>query len=228
VKREEREFLKAPDEFVLWTTRISDWARANRQVVIGVGVVCALAAVAAGGLRWQQARRTDAASEAFRVARGRFAAGEIAAAVSDFDALARDYPGTSFGRLAALYRGHARLRQGDFSGAAAAYQEYLASPLRADYLEQLALLNLAQAEEQGGDPTRARTTLEKAAGIPGPYRVPALLGTARIAQAAGHPDIASAAYRRILESDPNPDVRAIAERNLSAASAPPETARPTP
>ena len=48
MKREERRFLKDPDEFVVWTTRLGTWAQTHRTTLIAFGAVVALAVNAAG------------------------------------------------------------------------------------------------------------------------------------------------------------------------------------
>jgi predicted negative regulator of RcsB-dependent stress response len=219
VKRDERRSLKAPDEFLLWTTRASDWARKNQRLLIGAGALGALLVLVVGVLSWQAARRAGTANEAFRTARIKFVSGQFAGAQADFEIVARDYPSTAFGSLAVLYRGHSLLRQADAAAAVGAYREYLANPLAADYLRQLALTNLALAQEQTGDTQAARTTLGEAVEISGPYRVAGLLAYARLAEAAGDSASAATAYRKVLEDDPDPEVRTTVQRHL-----PPEAA----
>ena len=61
--RDERRFLKDPDEFVVWTARIGTWAQRNQRALTAAGGVLLLAVVVAGILGWRSARQTEAASE---------------------------------------------------------------------------------------------------------------------------------------------------------------------
>jgi predicted negative regulator of RcsB-dependent stress response len=216
VKREERRFLKDPDEFVVWTTRLGTWAQTHRTTLIAAGAVVALAIGAAGLLGWRSARQTEAASEAFGAARAKFVARDYGPAALDFEAVAREYPSTSFGRLAVLYRGHCLLRSGDAAGAATAYQDFLARVDGDPYLRQLALTNLSHAQEQSGAAEDARASASKAGDLQGPYRVEALLIYARLSEAAGDAPAAQGAYRKILDDNPDAETKSFVQRRLPA------------
>jgi predicted negative regulator of RcsB-dependent stress response len=220
VKREERRFLKDPDEFVVWTGRAGSWAQRHQRELMVAGGVLVLGVMVAGLLGWRAARQAEAASEAFRVARTKFAANEYAPAGLEFEALARDFPGTSFGRLAILYRGHSLLKQGDATGAAAAYQEFLTRFDKDVYVRQLALTNLANAQEQLGDVSAARATLQQAGALDGPFRIEALLGYARLSQATGDTAAAEDAYRKVLAENPDAETRLFVQRRLPTEAKP--------
>lgn len=224
MKREERRFLKDPDEFVVWTTRLAIWAQANRTALVAAGVALLVAIGTAGLLGWRSARQVEAASEAFRVAHAKFADRDYGSAAVEFEAVARDYPSTSFGRLAVLYRGHALLRSGDAAGAATAYQDFLARADGDPYLRQLALTNLSHAQEQSGAAEDARASASKAADLEGPYRVEALLIYARLSEAAGDAPAAQGAYRKILDDNPDAETKTFVQRRLAAQ---PEAGAPT-
>jgi tetratricopeptide (TPR) repeat protein len=214
VRPEERKFLKEPDEFVVWTARATTWIGQNRGLMTAVGGGMAAVAMVAAVLGWQASSRTEAASNAFRLARTQFAAGEYAQASASFETLAREFPGTAFGRLAILYRGHSLLRQNESKGAADAYQEFLAHSLDANYVRQLALANLGQAQELLGEAAEARASLARASDIPGPYRIEALLAYARLSEGAGDAAAALAAYRKVLAENPDAETRTFVERRL--------------
>jgi predicted negative regulator of RcsB-dependent stress response len=220
VKRDERRFLKDPDEFVVWTVRAGGWAQRHQRALTAVGGALLLVVVTAGLLAWRTARQTEAASEAFRSARTKFAANQYEPAALEFEGVARDFPGTPFGRLAVLYRGHSLLRQNDAAGAAAAYQEFLARFSEDQYVRQLALTNLGLAQEQLGDASAARGTLAQATEMDGPYRIDALLAYARLSQAAGDSAAAEQAYRKVLEENPDAETRRFVQGMLPAAAQP--------
>jgi tetratricopeptide (TPR) repeat protein len=215
-ERLDRKALKGPDEFVVWTTRAATWAQQHRNLVLTAGGVAAAGFLVAGLFAWQASRRADAAAEAFHHASVRFTAGQYGDAATQFDTLARDYPGTPFGRLALLYRGHSLARQNQPADAAVAYQEFLANAPDADYLRQLALTGLARSREQTGDAAGARESFERAAELEGPYRVDALLSLARLAEASGDGAAAEAAYRKALDADLDPETRAFVTKKVPA------------
>jgi len=221
VKRDERRFLKDPDEFVIWTTRLGTWAQTHRTTLIAAGSVVVVLALGAGLMGWRSARQNEAASEAFRVARAKFAASDFGPAALDFEAVARDYPSTSFGRLAVLYRGHCLLQTGDAGAAAAAYQDFLARSSVDPYLRQLALTNLSHAQEQLSLASEARTSAQQASDMDGPYRVEALLAYARLSEAAGDAAAAQGAYRKILAEDPDAETKQFVQRRLPSEAAAP-------
>jgi predicted negative regulator of RcsB-dependent stress response len=218
VKRDERRFLKDPDEFVVWTARLGTWAQAHRAALLAAGAAVLALALGAGLMSWRAARQNEAASEAFRVARTKFAAGDFGPAALEFEAVVRDYPSTSFGRLAVLYRGHCLLQSGDAGAAAAAYQEFLARSSAEPYLRQLALTNLSHAQEQLSLAGEARTSAQQASDIEGPYRVEALLTYARLSEAAGDTTAAEQAYRKILAEEPDPETKQFVQRRLPAGA----------
>src|SRR5581483_7024743 len=180
-----RKDLRKPDEFETLTGQVVDWATANRPLVIGataVVVVILLGMLAIG--RWR-ASRDEAAGVAFRSAHELFDAGKFPEAANAFADVAQNYARAPFGRLAALYRGHALARQGDAAGAATAYGEYLAGSVASEYLRQEALTGLARAKESTGDAAGALEAYTQAGELAGPYRTDALLAAARLHDAAG-------------------------------------------
>ena len=67
------------------------------------------------------------------------------------DKVLAEYPGTSQAALAALAKGDAHLRLGEFDAAATAYQVYLSTAKRSDSFRFAALEGLALAAEGKGD-----------------------------------------------------------------------------
>jgi TolA-binding protein len=216
----DRKSLRDPDEFQQLTTQAGAWIRANQRLV--TGVVLGLVAVAAIGIGigWYRARHDEAAAVQFQAAHAQFAAGKFADAAQAFAAVGTDYPSTPFGKLAALYRGHALERQGDAKAAVTAYQEYLNGTPRTDYLRQEALLGLARSEEAAGDRAAAATRYAEAAEMPGPFRTEAKLAQARLAEASGKPEQARDIYVALLaEAQPGTPLRAFLQSKMPAAVA---------
>lgn len=213
-ERLDRKALKGPDEFVLWTTQVARWAQANQTTVWAVGGALALVLLGAGGYGWYTGRQNDAAAAAFRTASETFAGGQYADAASGFETLAAEYPGTTFGQLALLYRGHSLAREKKPADAAVAYGEFLARSPDADYLRQIGLTSQGHAYESAGEKQQARDAFAAAAEIDGPYRIDALLSYGRLSEDAGDRAAAEQAYRKVLDEDPDPETLAFVQRKL--------------
>jgi tetratricopeptide (TPR) repeat protein len=204
-----RKDIRQPDEFQTITSQVAAWVRDHRGLV--AGVAGGIAAIALVGLVLERsaAARDDAAATAFRSAHRTFAAAKYAEAAPAFEAVAREYPRAPFGRLAALYRGHALARQGDAGAAATAYSEYLAGSPEPAYLRQEALTALGRVRETGGDAAAALEAYTQAGAFEGPYRTDALLAAARLHEAAGRAAEARAVYRQLLEVGPDAELRSL-------------------
>jgi tetratricopeptide (TPR) repeat protein len=213
-ERLDRKALKSPDEFVLWTTQVARWAQANQTTVWGVGGALALVLLGAGAYTWYAGRQNDAAAAAFRAASETFISGQYANAATGFETTAGEYPGTTFGRLALLYRGHSLAREGKAADAAVAYGEFLARSPDADYLRQIGLASQGHAYESAGEKRQARDAFQAAAEIQGPYRIDALLGYGRLSEDAGDTAAAEQAYRKVLDENPDPETLAFVQRKL--------------
>jgi len=220
-----RKDLRKPDEFETLTGQAVDWAQTHRSFVIGAGaVVVAVALVALGVGRWR-ASRNESAAIAFATAQASFEAGQFGPAGQGFMQAAEDYPGTPFGRLAKLYRAHALARQGESSDAATAYGEYLAGTPDTEYLRQEGLFGLGHAKEASGDAAGALDAFTQAGALNGPYRTDALLGVARLQDAAGHAAEARAIYDVLLKDAADDELKALLTAKL-AASGEPRAAQP--
>ena len=222
-----RKDLRQPDEFETLTGQVLSWAEDNRGIVVGVAaalVALALVMIVMGRVR---ATRNETASGLFRTAHEAFAASKYPEAAEGFAGLARDYPSTPFGRLATLYRGHALARQGDATGAAVAYADFLAATSDG-YLRQEALAALGRAREATGDSAGALEAYKEAGEMDGPFRTDALLGAARLHEAAGRASEAREIYVRVMKDATDPEVRAFLASKVPAAEAPDEKAEGTP
>ena len=214
-----RKALRQPDEFHTLTSQSVAWLGAHRELAAGIGLAALVAAAVALAVSQYRASQVGQAAESFRAAQATFAAGRFADAAAAFEALAESHPRTPSGRLAGLYRAHALARQGDAAGAATAYGAYLATRPPTDYLRQEALDGLAHAREATADAAGALEAYSQAAALEGPYRDDALLGEARLQEAAGHGDAAREIYARLLkESQPDADLRTLLLSKLPPGS----------
>src|SRR4029453_10910412 len=150
-----RKALREPDEFQTLTSQVAAWAQANQTALVAVAAAAVVIAAVGAGVSWYRARQAAAAAVRFQSAHDEFQASRWEEAGEAFAGLGRDYPGTGYGRLAALYQGHALLRKPDPAAAAAAYGGFLAASPPTDYLRQEALMGLGAAREARADAPRA-------------------------------------------------------------------------
>ncbi|MCW5891809.1 MAG: tetratricopeptide repeat protein [bacterium] len=219
----DRKALRQPDEFQTLTTQAAAWAQEHQTTLVAVGVALVVLALAAGGIGWWRGRQAEAASIRFRSAHQAFEASRWAEAAEGFASVRADYGSTPYGRLASLYRGHALARAGDAAGAATAYGEYLAAGPETEYLRQEALASLGRAREASGDAAAARDAFDQAAAMPGPFRVEARLGQARLAEAAGDTERVRTIYGEMLAEAPAGPLRAFLEAKAPSGAVPAAT-----
>jgi tetratricopeptide (TPR) repeat protein len=211
-----RKALREPDEFQTLTSQVAAWAQANQTALVAVAAAAVVIAAVGAGVSWYRARQAAAAAVRFQSAHDEFQASRWAEAGEAFAGLGRDHPGTGYGRLAALYQGHALLRKPDPAAAAAAYGDFLAASPPTDYLRQEALMGLGAAREASADPPGARDAYEQAATIDGPFRSDARLSLARLYEAGGQPDRAKELYLAVLKESPSGFARTVLEAKIPA------------
>lgn len=212
----DRKSLREPDEFQTVTNQAAAWVQTHRPVLVGAALVVAALASALAGLGWWRSSRAAAAAIRFQAAHGDYQASRWPEAAEAFAGLGRDYAGTPYGRLAALYEGHALSRKPDPAAAAAAYERFIASGPETDYLKQEALLRLGMARETSGDAPGAQRAFEEAAGLAGPFTIDARLAVARRFEAAGQADKAREQYQAILKDSPSSSVRELLRTKIPA------------
>src|SRR5262245_25719616 len=211
-----RKALREPDEFQTVTNQLAAWAQANRTLIAAVVVAALAIAAVAAAVSWYRGRQEAAAAVRFQSAYDDFQAKRWPEAADAFAALARDYAGTSHGRLGTLYQAHALSRKPDAAAAATAYGEFLAASPPTDYLKQEALVGLADAREASGDSAGAREANEQAAAIDGPFRSDARLSLARLYEAGGQADKAKELYLAVLKDSPSGFARTVLEAKIPA------------
>jgi hypothetical protein len=212
----DRKALREPDELQTLTNQLGAWAEANRTMLAAIVAAAVAIAAVAGGVSWYRGRQEAAAAIRFQSAYGDFQASKWPEAAEGFASLGHDYAGTSYGRLAALYQGHALARKPDPTAAATAYGEFLAASPPTEYLRQEALVGLADAREASGDTAGARDANEQAAAIDGPFRTDARLSLARLYEAGGQADKAKELYLAVLKDSPSGYARTVLEAKIPA------------
>jgi tetratricopeptide (TPR) repeat protein len=133
----------------------------------------------------------------------------LASAVSLLSQISETYSRTEAGRAALFYRGQCKLRQKDYSGAIADYQAFLDSSGQAEAtLRPFALENIGYAHEAMGDPAEALKWFEQAVQA---GRQEALVGMARMHEAAGSMELACDCYQKYLAGQSGASYREFVE-----------------
>jgi tetratricopeptide (TPR) repeat protein len=165
-----RKEIKQPDQFQAVAGEAASWLTGHRRTAVIAGAVLAMVLIAAVAVSAYRERRAAGAaallSEVYRTAGGEVSAVPLPGLPGPFfpsDAVRQkavaqaaekvlaEYPGTTQAALAALAKGDAHLRLGEFDAALAAYQVYLSTAKRNDSFRFSALEGLALAAEGKGD-----------------------------------------------------------------------------
>lgn len=226
-KKSFRKEIKQPDEFVVQSNRALDWANDNPdKIKVGLAVfVAALVVIAIFGT-WRESRNQDSINN-FYAAAEIYRGEKWEPALADFETLAADYSGTTYGKLANLYAGSSALQLGNFEVSVKYYRNYLTDSIESVAVTQVARMNLAAALTGIGDADGARSELEKAATLDGPAGPEIQLALARNYEAAGNPDEAIQAYKAYLEEAPRgASVAAIQAAVINLGGSLPEASRP--
>src|SRR5262245_44912557 len=105
-KRIGRKELKEPDEFLTLTQQALEYAKQHEREVTIASIAIAVVLVLVFGVRWYRGWQHDKAEAAFGAARRDFSAARFETAVTGFDRVSREFPGTAFGPLALAYKGN--------------------------------------------------------------------------------------------------------------------------
>jgi predicted negative regulator of RcsB-dependent stress response len=190
-------------------------------VIIGACAVIAIAAIGFGVYSYMQYRDRLAAGQ-FYEAVAALNHKDYKTAEADFSRLARDRPGASLGRLARFYLASSYMAEKDPAKARDTLNEYLADDDR-PLFKSLALIQLGVAYEDLGQFQQAHQAYGEAAKMPGPEKMRAELGVARMLVREGHKDAAIAAYRQFLTENQFATERGDVLEALAELGVPPET-----
>jgi len=165
-----RKEMKQPDQFQVVAGEAASWLTGHRRLAVisgGAAAVVLLAAIAFLSIRDRRSAGAAALlSEIYRTAGAEISTVPLPGVPGPFypsdaarqkavalaaEKLLAEFPGTSQASLAALAKGDALLRLGQFEPAATAYQAYLATARRNDSFRFSALEGLALAAEGKGD-----------------------------------------------------------------------------
>ncbi len=197
------------------------WDENSRQI-IAVGLIICLAAGA--GVYWRISSRASAqaAQGLLNEALTTMTASQpteaeqtasLTAALTELNRASEVYARTEAGQAALFYRGQCKYRQHDYSGALADYTAFLdQNGLMADRLRPFAFENMGYAHEALGENAEALTWFEKAVQA---GRSAALIGMARMHEAAGETEPACDTYKQFLAELPDTGYREFAEMKIA-------------
>ena len=135
----------------------------------------------------------------------------LSSAITALSMAVDTYSRTDAGRAALFYRAQCKSRQKDYSGAIADYTDFLEyNGSMVDQLRPVAFENIGYAHEALGDSAEALKWFEKAAQA---GCNTALVGMARMHEAAGSKELACECYQKYL-ADTNTVYREIAEMKI--------------
>ena len=164
-----KKLLKEPDEFLSFSSRVLQQARAHRfQVLCSVAVLFGILAIFSG-IRFISNKNENQASFLLEKALEQYArslpaqgpADALKAVDEDFAQILDRYSGTSAGKRARIYYGNICYAAGDADKAIELYQKALADWKKEPSIRNLVLASLAYAYEKKNDLQTAAQTLEK-------------------------------------------------------------------
>lgn len=138
----------------------------------------------------------------------------LSTAIASLDRAVDSYGSTEAGQAALFYRGQCKTRQKDYNGAIEDYTGFLkfSGPM-AEQLGPFALENLGYAHEALGNSAEALQWFEKAVQA---GRSAALIGMARMHEAAGSDDLACECYRKYLAAQNESGYRDFVEMKIAS------------
>ena len=139
----DRRKLRAPDEFTTRSAQVIQYVQAHRKKVSFIAGGVLLVIIAIFAYRMYQDGQEARASSLVSMAMEGFGKDPKNGAL--FERIARDYPGTKGGRLAALYLAHSLYRQGRNEEAAKAYQKLAEDSAAPELLRTEAILGRGYA-----------------------------------------------------------------------------------
>ena len=211
-----RKDLRQPDEFITLSRRALAYAEENRTTVLLATGAIVTVLVAVLAYHAVGASREAGAAQAYGQAHVLLGDRKYPEAATAFQQAADSYGSTTHARLAQLQQANALLLADRPGEAAEAYQKFLDAGPPTDYLRQLALTRLGQAQEKNGKPAEAQAAFATAADLAGPFGDEALLGQARATEQAANSAKARALYEQFLEKYPTSDRRALVTSHLIA------------
>ncbi|HKV54461.1 MAG TPA: tetratricopeptide repeat protein, partial [Candidatus Binataceae bacterium] len=192
-----RKELKQPDEFVTILDELGDWFLDNlTQVIIGAAVLIVVVALAFGFSFYEQ-HQARLVSQQFYQAINALSEKRYQAAAQGFSELAGTSPNSQLGHLSRFYLASAYLAQNQPSKARDALQAFLQNGGETLF-RQMALTQLGVVDEELGAFGNAHIAYVEAAGLEGPEKARAEVGSARTLALQGDRRGAIREYQKFL------------------------------
>jgi len=213
-----RKELKQPDEFESLLDNIGSFVLDNlRQVLVSLGVVAVVGAIAIG-IYYYEAHRDAVAGEQFYTALDQLKSKNYKDAEAGFSKLADQEPGRQLGKLARFYLANAYLEDNKLPQARDTFAQFITEDHDPLYMN-LALTNLGVIYERMGDYKKAASAYGQAASVPGPEQMRAEISVARVLVKVGDKQSAIAAYRSFLAAHPYAQQRQDVQESLAELGA---------
>jgi len=170
------------------------------KILTGIGIVASIGVFLVLLVAYQRQQKANSL-EKLRTGIVNFQFGKIEEAIPLL-ANAKESLGSQKGaQIAGFYLNEAYVRSGQSESLPSITE--VSSVSEESYLSQIALLSLGRHAEKRNDQVSARKFHEAAVALEGPLTADALLGTARLFEAAGDQDSAVSAREKFLSSYPN-------------------------
>jgi predicted negative regulator of RcsB-dependent stress response len=217
-KRITRKQLRQPDWFQVTTENALEYFNHHRSLVFAaVAGVLLLGALVWGWQLFKQ-KQNLAASQEFSKALALYHSEKFGDAVNAFERV-KSYRWSRYAVLAHLYLTNSYLATNALDKAVTEGQRSVAATSPDSLYRQIALIDLATAEEQKQQCKAAIGRYSEAQNIPGPLQAKALLGKARCAEQLGEVPTAIAAYKEYVKDNPgSPYAVRVAELEAKAAA----------
>ncbi len=206
VKRITRKDLRQPDQFVTISRTIYRLLfEEYRTQSILAAIFLLLIVLGVWGWTVHSATQIKLAAESYSRALDLYHSERYPEAVRAFGDLAENYRSTVYGRLAQIYQADAYMALNQPSLAAPVLQDLVNREKNDTFVQQLALVTLANSQEAQSQWRQAAQTFGEAEKLQGPFKENALLGKARCALNGGDLKEALASYRQYVSSYPGSD-----------------------
>ena len=179
---------------------LADWAERNRKLLLGIGAVLLLGALAAWLLATTSKRKEAFAGQQLSQARAIAESGDLPRAASEFQRISESFRGTDAAQFAVIGLNQVRLISGQTELAVIGLQEFVASGPEPRFQASAQAL-LGAALENTGKTVEAATAYQAASdAADGPYlKADFLLQAGRAWGGAGDTAKSIAAFKRIVD-----------------------------